>query len=167
MAMRKRLEAISILGCNIMKPRGLSGLAVDSLDVCKEEVKQTLLLFADESNYPILLHCTQGKDRTGLLVQLLLLLLSTPTDAINHDYMLTAPQLAPERDEKLTEVHSIGLPDEFADCDPKMVRVVDEHIRQNYGSISSYLAACGISEDIQSQLQKCLVGEAHPLSNQK
>ncbi|MET0887381.1 MAG: tyrosine-protein phosphatase [Mycetocola sp.] len=38
---------------------------------------------------PALVHCTEGKDRTGLLVALVLSLLGTPSRAIVEDYRLT------------------------------------------------------------------------------
>lgn len=37
-------------------------------------IARALRLFADSANFPILVHCVIGKDRTGLVVMLLLLL---------------------------------------------------------------------------------------------
>jgi protein tyrosine/serine phosphatase len=44
--------------------------------VCKGEVKQVFDVLADDRNWPVLVHCTQGKDRTGLIVMLVLFLLA-------------------------------------------------------------------------------------------
>lgn len=159
MAVKRRLEAISVLGKNVMTPRGLSGLAVDSLDVCTAEVKSVFDIMAEAKNYPILVHCTQGKDRTGIIVQLLLMLLGTDEKVIDYDYMLSAPELEAERPAKLKEIHSIGLPDEFADCDPQLVALVNQHIRQKSGSISKYLESCGVSMAVQDKVRGILIGE--------
>jgi protein-tyrosine phosphatase len=159
MALGRRLEGISVLGENVMKPRGLSGLAVDSLDICTAEVKAVFKVLADESNYPILVHCTQGKDRTGIVVQMLLMLLGTETSAIHHDYMLSAPELLMERDSKLKEVHSIGLPDEFADCDPQLVALVNTHICERFGSIENYLESCGVQKSTQHKVRSIMIGD--------
>ncbi len=43
----------------------------------------------DESNYPILYHCTAGKDRTGFATYLLLSLLGVDEKVILEDYLLT------------------------------------------------------------------------------
>ena len=43
----------------------------------------------DESNYPILYHCTAGKDRTGFATYLLLSLLGVDEAVIIEDYLLT------------------------------------------------------------------------------
>lgn len=37
-----------------------------------------LRLFKEEKNYPVLVHCIHGKDRTGLIIMLLLLLCEIP-----------------------------------------------------------------------------------------
>jgi protein-tyrosine phosphatase len=158
-AIGRQLEAISILGLNVMQPRGLAGLAIDSIDVCQSEVKSVFQILADEAKYPILIHCTQGKDRTGLVVQLVLMLLSTPVDAIDNDYMISSFELAPEKEEKLMEIHSIGLTDEFADCDPELVYIVDKHIRDKYGSVEQYLIEAGVSIQMQLKVKQILGGK--------
>jgi len=40
MAIGRRMEAISILGKNVMQPRGLVGLGYDSIDNCGPEIAQ-------------------------------------------------------------------------------------------------------------------------------
>merc|ERR1712070_971850 len=96
-----------------MAERGLAGLAVDSLEHCRAEVKAVYDILANEHSYPLLIHCTQGKDRTGLNILLVLMLLGVPIDAINEDYMLSEKELAPEKEEKVREIMSIGLPASF------------------------------------------------------
>ena len=111
-----RTQAISVLGTNVMAKRGLTGLAEDSLEHCTAEVRACFDVLADKSSYPVLVHCTQGKDRTGLIVLLVLLLLNAPNEAIEKDYRLSESELQPEREERLKEITSIGLPESFADC---------------------------------------------------
>jgi protein-tyrosine phosphatase len=45
---------------------------------------------------PILIHCTAGKDRTGVAVALLLKLLGVPTDSILQEYSLSEGVTYPE-----------------------------------------------------------------------
>jgi protein tyrosine/serine phosphatase len=161
----RQRKAINIVGTNAMQPRGLAGLAIDSIDVCRSKVKSVFAILANAARYPILIHCTQGKDRTGLIVQLILLLLCVPIEAINDDYMLSSYELALEKDEKLLEVHSIGLTDDFADCDANLVCTVDRHIKTNYGSVEQYLVDSGVSLEIQLKVKQILlVREPTPAS---
>jgi hypothetical protein len=44
------------------------------LDTSKSALAQALRLFADPGSFPVLIQCTHGKDRTGVVVLLLLLL---------------------------------------------------------------------------------------------
>ena len=48
-----------------MIPRGLVGLGLDTLDQSTREIHEALSLYADQSALPSIVHCTQGKDRTG------------------------------------------------------------------------------------------------------
>ena len=40
----------------------------------KKEIAKGLRIMTKEENFPVLVHCMHGKDRTGLLIMLLLLL---------------------------------------------------------------------------------------------
>lgn len=60
-----RTQAINIIGEKVMIPRGLVGLGLDTLDQSTKEIHEALSLYADPSALPSIVHCTQGKDRTG------------------------------------------------------------------------------------------------------
>jgi protein-tyrosine phosphatase len=156
MAIGQRTQGIKILGDNVMTPRGLIGLAIDSVDACGAEVFQFFALLADPTNLPLVVHCTQGKDRTGLTVLLAELLLGASTEAANYDYMLSQGELVSEREERLKEIHSIGLPDAFAGCDGQLVAKVDEHVRETYGSVGQYLEQNGVTEEMQGRVKENL-----------
>lgn len=49
-------------------------------------VKQTVSAFAEESNYPIIFHCSMGRDRTGTTTFLILGLLGVDEDTLRHEY---------------------------------------------------------------------------------
>ncbi|RMY57910.1 hypothetical protein D0865_02898 [Hortaea werneckii] len=140
-----RKEAIGVLSDAVMAERGLAGLAVDSLEHCQAEVKAVYDVLANEHSYPLVIHCTQGKDRTGLNILLVLMLLGVPIDAINEDYMLSEKELAPEKEEKVQEIMSIGLPASFADCPASWVGRVTEALNERHGGIEQYLESCGVS----------------------
>ena len=54
-----------------------------------ERFARAFRLFADEASYPTLIHCTAGKDRTGVLVGLLMEVLGASEDDIAAEYGLS------------------------------------------------------------------------------
>ncbi|KAE8442440.1 hypothetical protein EG329_003341 [Mollisiaceae sp. DMI_Dod_QoI] len=151
-----RMEAISILGREVMQPRGLIGLGYDSLDHCGPEIAEALRAFSHPTNHPILSHCTQGKDRTGLIISLLLFLLHIPSEAISHDYLLSEPALLPERAERMKEISSIGLTEDFAGCPSDWIEKMEAYLEEKYGGVEGYCKRIGLSEGEIGELRSGL-----------
>lgn len=57
-------------------------------------------------NVPFVVHCSAGKDRTGIFAMLILLLLDVERDTVAHEYELTTAGYAPEREKILSSVRS-------------------------------------------------------------
>ncbi len=53
------------------------------------EYRRAVAFAADPGNYPLLLHCTSGKDRTGFAAAVLLLAVGVPREIVLQDYDLT------------------------------------------------------------------------------
>ncbi|TDZ32245.1 Tyrosine-protein phosphatase [Colletotrichum spinosum] len=152
-----RNEGISILSREVMLPRGLVGLGLDTLDQSGPEIAKALKVLIDPAGSPSLVHCTQGKDRTGLIVTLVLLTLDVPLKAIEHDYALTNGALESEREERLVEMREIGLTDDWFETAPDMIARVAEHLNQAYGGIRGYLDKIGFDQDDRQRLGECLL----------
>lgn len=163
MGLGYRLEAISILGREVMQPRGLIGLGFDTIHHCGPELAavhftglshiyssnclQVLRTYASPSKYPILAHCTQGKDRTGLTIALVLFILEIPIKAISYDYRVSEEKLLPERESRLREIHEIGLSDDFAGCPVGFIEKIYEYLEKTYGGVGNYLTTIGFTEE--------------------
>lgn len=52
--------------------------------------------FGTDLQYPVLIHCTSGKDRTGTVVAVLLHLLGVPKDLIVQEYLLSDGEVKAE-----------------------------------------------------------------------
>ena len=159
MAAGYRIEAIGILGREVMAPRGLVGLGMDSLDYSKDEIRQVFAVLADEESYPILVHCTQGKDRTGLIVLLLLLLLDVPIGAISTDYIASERELRQEMEARVKEIKSIGLGEEFALCPSSFVQELKKYLDEKYRGAECYLYDIGVSGQTREKIRKILVSK--------
>ncbi|GIZ49483.1 hypothetical protein CKM354_001251300 [Cercospora kikuchii] len=147
-------DAISIIATNVMQKRGLVGLAQDSLTLCKAEVKLVFDVLSRKENYPLLVHCTQGKDRTGLVILLVLMLLGVDHAAIEKDYMLSEQGLAHDRDKRVEAITKVGFPDDFADCAQDWAQTVIATIEQEHGGIENYLTSCEVDVAQQKQVKE-------------
>ena len=158
MALGYRIEAVSIIGTEVMQPRGLTGLAFDTLANSTTEILLIFRLLADEKNYPVMIHCTQGKDRTGLIVLLLLCMLEIPVAAIAADYRASERELEVEMEERMGELRKGGLGADFAKCPTGFVEAVVAEIEQRYGGIERYLnEKVGVDEGMQRKIRSIML----------
>lgn len=99
----------------------------------------------------VLVHCTAGKDRTGLTVALLLSAVGVPDDAAVADYARTQEQLAgpwlARRLAVLSAFHGRDLSDHaelLGGSPPRVLRTALRRVTQGWGSAAGYLRAHGL-----------------------
>jgi len=153
MAAGYRTQAIGIIGREVMAPRGLIGLGEDTLDYAQVEIGQVLAVLAEPGNYPALVHCTQGKDRTGLVVLLVLMLLGVGMEAMRADYVASERELVGEYEDRMKEIEAIGLGKEFAGCPKGFVEAIKEYVDGKYGGVEKYLEVCGVDGGIRERIR--------------
>eukprot|EP00037_Helgoeca_nana_P024028 m.252346 g.252346 ORF g.252346 m.252346 type:complete len:234 (-) comp26514_c2_seq3:162-863(-) len=73
----------------VFDQQGLFGLNKIILDNNQEKICRCLLAIADRKNHPILLNCSHGKDRTGLIAALVLRALGCSDEEIATDYHIS------------------------------------------------------------------------------
>jgi protein-tyrosine phosphatase len=95
-----------------------------------------LLLQAE--SYPVVFHCTAGKDRTGFAAALLLSALNVDWDTIMDDYLLTNQYLRPQSMPELSE-QAMPLVRLMWGVQPSYLNAAKEKIIRAYGSIDNYL----------------------------
>jgi protein-tyrosine phosphatase len=147
-----------------MKPRGLIGLAQDMLDCAGAEIREIFDILADSAAYPVVVHCTQGKDRTGLIILLLLLLLvetavDIPLNTISADYVKSEAELEPELEYLMKEITQIGLDEDYAKCPPGFAEAVREYLDSKFGGVKAYLLSTGVEEEKMDTIRQRLVLE--------
>lgn len=159
MVVGQRKRGIRILAPH-METMGLTGLATSSLDVCTREVKAVFDILADETQLPVFIHCTQGKDRTGLVVMLLLFLLGFNVPVVEHDYLLSGPGLASEIEERVREIEDVGLSRQFAEVKEGMVLEIKKYLDSRYGGVEGYMEGIGVDGEMQKKLKRNFIGSA-------
>ncbi|KAJ0420683.1 protein-tyrosine phosphatase-like protein [Aspergillus carlsbadensis] len=151
-----RQDAVKLIGEHVMKPAGLTGLAMTTLEASTAELKQIFgLLGAPESDAGsgVLIHCTQGKDRTGLIILLSLLLTgAVDGETIAREYVLSEKELerepAEEKEERMREIRALGLTEEYARCPKDFTEKVTEFLVERYGGVREYLDSIGVEERV-------------------
>ena len=109
-------------------------------------------ILSKPNNLPVVLHCTAGKDRTGVSTAFLLSILNVSRDLIEEDYKLT--NLDTQRQADFIE-NTVGLPEGFSRDDMIMAAGVPEDamkvfldgVESRWGSVLGYLEEIGITKD--------------------
>ncbi|PZU47834.1 MAG: protein-tyrosine-phosphatase [Microbacterium sp.] len=119
---------------------------------------------------PVLVHCTVGKDRTGVTVALMLDAVGVERDAVIADYARTETLLPPERNARIVAYLRQAHPEarnleELATRSPAPVmRELLDDLDARFGSTAGYLRAHGITGDELAQLRRTLVDESGDLN---
>ncbi|MCJ1405632.1 hypothetical protein MMC11_008860 [Xylographa trunciseda] len=155
-----RPAAIRTLTTTVMAPQGLTPLGLTTLSSSHSEVLAIFTLLSVPASYPLLLHCTQGKDRTGLVILLVLLLCWVPVGAIDKDYRASERELVPELEARLEELRAIGLGDDFAECPERFVETVLRWLADRWGGVEGYLEGVGVGSEMRERVRaNLLVGD--------
>jgi protein-tyrosine phosphatase len=151
-----RTRAIRVISSHVLSKKGLVGISRDSLRYCQPQLLQCLEILRDREAYPVLVHCTQGKDRTGLLAVLVGLAIEVPVEAVTADYAMSNEGLRPAREVMLREVEEIGLGEEFLMAPEMLVKEVVGFLEEEWGGVEAYLDAIGFGKGKREELRALL-----------
>jgi protein tyrosine/serine phosphatase len=143
----RKAEAITLIGRHVIQPNGLYGLYKNFVDHCGAEIVSALKIMRNPKLFPMLVHCTQGKDRTGIVIALALSLCGVPDEVIIMDYARSQKGLDQQRDIMVEEMRKTGLNPEFSDAPSEVMRMTLEYIRSKFKSVPNYLKYHGLDEN--------------------
>jgi protein-tyrosine phosphatase len=119
------------------------------VEECQPQIAAVIRLLAEPDALPGLVHCTAGKDRTGVIVALLLGAVGVPAETIVADYALSAENLRGEfTEETRRRVTAAGL--DWAKYERLMISPAEfmrdtlDHLDERYGGVQPYLRTIGI-----------------------
>jgi protein-tyrosine phosphatase len=117
-------------------------------DVCLSgaaTITEAFAILTDPSAYPVVVQCSLGKDRTGVLIALLLRAIGVPTRAISDEYALSgrgAARIVAALHDQLDDDHCRAmapyLPALLA-ADARTMRYFLGRIDDEFGSMTGYL----------------------------
>ncbi len=132
-------------------------LVEDSADRVVEVVRGIV------SDQPVLVHCTVGKDRTGVTVALALAAAGVDSEAVIADYARTEQLLPQWRNKRvvkaLRKMHpeAVHLEDLATRSPAPVMRNLLADLTARYGSPADYLRAQGMADDELAELRRTLL----------
>lgn len=122
-----------------------------------------LRMIAD-ADAPVLVHCTAGKDRTGLVSALALAAVGVERDAIVADYAATGANLAGEWTRRmLRKVRRFRVPmtdalvEVLAASPPDVLIDTFAWLDEQHGGVDDYLSAIGVDDAVRERLRSRLL----------
>ena len=133
---------------------------LEFLERRRPQFAQAFAAVADAPEGTVVVHCQGGKDRTGLVVALLLRVVGVDVEAIVADYALSGPNLSErtsawvaETDDELERERRRRIGSAPAEA---MVAVLKE-LERRYGSVREYLDAAGVDQATVDKVRTRLV----------
>jgi len=134
------------------------------LQYMNENSKQfgkALKVFLDKENYPILVNCSIGKDRTGFLMAMLLSALEVPEETILEDYMTSNHHIHFEHHAEMARNLNTDAQETITlllHAHESWLELVFNKIKKEYGSTKKFLSEkLHLTEKEQEQLKDMLL----------
>jgi protein-tyrosine phosphatase len=143
-------------------PLELGALYRHFVEECGEQIAAAIAELCGDDAMPALVHCSAGKDRTGVVVALVLAVLGVPDDVIAADYALSAGYLDPGQTPVIGQLRaSTGLGDDLISAllsSPRqLILDVLDMIRERAGSVDGYLRGHGLTDAALGRLRAALI----------
>ena len=120
-----------------------------------------LRLLATPGKLPALIHCSSGKDRTGMLVAVALKLAGVSDDDVVADFALSADNLRPDHRLQAERLTLRGWSPQkiawFLESPPEAMTGALAHLQQAHSGVAAYLTARGFGPADQAALRSLLV----------
>ena len=133
------------------------------IDSCGAQVGDVITELGDRGGFPAIVHCSAGKDRTGVVMALLLELVRVTRDQIVEDYALTKRYVTPLYEELRHAAaqigHDLGRLESMLGCNRKAIREALEYVDSRYGGVGEYVRSLGVDEGTLARLRSALVEE--------
>jgi protein-tyrosine phosphatase len=114
-------------------------------------------------NLPVLIHCSAGKDRTGVVIGLIQLALGIPKKTVVEDYLKTNGNLAAYTEDKFQQLSRLGyfgipwktLYGPLFAARPDFIHAALQGVKEEFGAVDEWLRrGLGFSEADQLALVK-------------
>jgi protein-tyrosine phosphatase len=143
-------------------PRPLVETYRHILDERQGQVSDILHMLAAPGGTPAVIHCTAGKDRTGVIVALILALVGVPPTTIIEDYALSSRYLVGRFLEEMRQRaskrgYTWEQYEPLMGCPPEYMQTVLHHLEETHGGVEAYTRSVGCSDELIARLRAALL----------
>lgn len=128
-------------------------------------IGEAITLLASPENQPALIHCAAGKDRTGLVVAFIQLLLGVPLATVRAEYLRTNDEVGPRLERLIDTLYLRALSPALSErlrlivtTDPEYLVEIHDQIVASHGSVERFaIEVCGVRPQVVEQLRDGLL----------
>jgi protein-tyrosine phosphatase len=139
---------------------------LEILDASGSVLKHVMEILASPEGSPVLIHCQAGKDRTGIIVALVLLAMGVERQLIINDFMKSNDSLIPyfKKRFRIRKLISFGF-FPYANMiyavmvKQRNIESILDRVEFHYGGIEGYLGHAGIEKSDIEQVRSALLKE--------
>jgi protein-tyrosine phosphatase len=147
---------------DVQTVRGLRGLYRELLDGCGDRMAAAVGVLAEPGALPAVVHCSAGKDRTGLVCALALSAVGVSAEDIAADYALTSEVLVgPIRERVRRRAIAAGMTEQAVavamDSPPELMLETLDYIESDHGGAATYLETNGLPAERLESLRLALL----------
>jgi len=160
-----RLNHVSLIGSDFpAEPLELGGIYRFLIAERGSAIAEAIRPLCEDGAFPALVHCSAGKDRTGIVIALILAVAGVPDEVIAADYAYSSVCLDPDLTPAIGQLRaSTGLDEdrtrELLSCPPYLILDVLAEVRAASGTVEGYLAEHGLTAAELSALRAALIAD--------
>jgi len=128
-----------------------------------EELKELFCLLLNKENYPLVIHCSGGKDRTGIVIALIHIALGVSTEHVFQNYLLSQQYLECYTRNVMRKIQIFSLfrtnREQLApllSTNASFLQEALDTIKLKHGSFDRYLESLGVDRESKIQLERLL-----------
>ncbi len=141
----------------------------------QESFSEMLKILAQSACFPLDMHCTGGKDRTGVGIAIVLLALGVPEQTVIEDYIISEKYRETENQKVIEAMKLKSILDTDYKCEifkyvlaarTEYLEEALREMRKHYGSIDAYLeTGLGLTKQLKEILKNLLLEDSYNKEN--